>query len=119
MDTKILVNKLKDLFHKERKNGLLVDAIGLAPAYGSMVSDSYVLGVSAPSMPEVSRYDKMDTIIDLLFAHLTEDERRMIDRVRVYGSIEELRNYAESDFDDSIYQDERPMHLSAMLYEVA
>ena len=51
--------------------------------------------------------------------HLTEDERRMIDRVRVYSSVEELRNYAESDFDDSTFEDERPIHLNAALYEVA
>lgn len=119
MDTKKLVDKLQELFHSEQENGLMVDAIGLAPAYGSMVSDSYVLGVSAPSMAEMHRYDRMDKIIDLLFAHLTEDERRMIDRVRVYSSAEELKNYAESDFDDPTYEEARPIHLNVALYEVA
>ncbi len=119
MDTKKLVNKLKELFHSERENGLVVDAIGLAPAYGGMVSNSYVLGVSAPSMAKMHRYDRMDKVIDLLFAHLSEEERRMIDRVRVYSSAEELRKYAESDFDEPTYEDERPVRLSAALYEVA
>jgi len=43
----------------------------------------------------------------------------MIDWIRVYSSVEELRNYAESDFDDPTYEEEQPVHLNVALYEVA
>ncbi len=119
MDTTALVNKLKTLFLNEKSKGLLVDAIGLAPAYGGLVSDSFVLGVSAPSMAMIDCYDKMDIIIDLLFANLNEAERRMIDRVRVYDSINELKSHAENDFDESSCACERPLQLNAALYEMA
>ncbi|CAG5074991.1 hypothetical protein DYBT9623_05533 [Dyadobacter sp. CECT 9623] len=120
MDRNTLVRTLAELFVDDEKvNGLVVDAIGLAPAYNGMVKDSYVLGVSAPGMEGRDCFEKADTIIDLLFAHLSEDVRRMIDRVRVYESADELKSYADNDF-NSDYCDvcERPVNLNAQVYEV-
>ncbi|GAB2792972.1 hypothetical protein GCM10027275_42450 [Rhabdobacter roseus] len=120
MDTTVLVNKLKHLFLEARNKGLLVDGIGLAPAYGGMVSHSYVLGVSAPSLATKDPYDKMDIILDLLFDKLPENERKMIDRVRVYDTLSELKQHANSDFDNygSDWQ-ERTMTKNVELFEMA
>lgn len=99
MDSKELVEKLKRVFREKVDSGLEIDAIGLAPAYGSLIPDCYVLGVSAPSMNGMDCYEKMDFVIDILFEKFSEGERRMIDRVRVYDSVKELKSHADTDFD--------------------
>lgn len=120
MDRDTLVNTLKSLFQDRGRTGITIDAIGLAPAYSGMVKNSYVLGVSAPGMDGRDCYEKADVIISLLFRYVSSDLRRMIDRVRVYDSQEELRSYASNDFDsDSCDVCERPMNLNAQLYEMA
>ena len=104
MGTESLLNSLVSLFRDERSSGLLIDRVGLAPAYDGMVKESYILAVSAPSL--AMRYDcgdKADTIIDLLFAKLPKEERVLIDRVRVYDSAEELERHARCNFDEQFY----------------
>jgi hypothetical protein len=121
MDRNVLVKTLIDLFSNAKKvKGLNIDAIGLAPAYDGMVKDTYILGVSAPSMVAQDCYEKADAIIDILFENLDQDVRRMIDRVRVYDTKEELLSHANNDF-DSDYCDvcERPMAQNAQVYEMA
>lgn len=90
MDTQTLLNSLDQAFGAERDKGLVVDRFGLAPAYQGMVENSYILGVSAPSLATSFDYnDKADTIIDVLFSRLTPEQRKPIDRVRVYDSVDE------------------------------
>jgi hypothetical protein len=100
MDTAALVNRLIALFVEKKNKGLIVDAIGLAPAYHGMVRDRYVLGVSAPSLRGKDNYDKISIITDALFESLAVNERIMINRVRVYNNIEELNFYKENDFEE-------------------
>ncbi|SDG49549.1 hypothetical protein SAMN04487996_11969 [Dyadobacter soli] len=99
-----LVKALQDAFRSEKKNGLLVDAIGLAPAYHGMGKDCYVLGVSAPSLTGLHDFDQITRITKLLFTYLSFDERRMINRVRVFNNIEELDDHKYNDFDDYPYE---------------
>ncbi|WP_031529821.1 hypothetical protein [Dyadobacter crusticola] len=121
MDRNALVDVLIDLFtNSEKVNGMEIDAIGLAPAYNGMLKDTYILGISAPDMPGSDCYEKADIIIDILFAHLSPDIRKMIDRVRVYDSKEELASHADNDF-NSDYCDvcERPVNMNARVYNMA
>lgn len=99
MDKDLLVEKLKALFRQAQ--GITVDAFGLAPAYGGMVSNSFVLGVSAPSMAGDEQPDKIQRIIGLLFSGLEPEERRMIDRVRVYDHAKALKKQAQNDFEET------------------
>ncbi|RYF72305.1 MAG: hypothetical protein EOO39_12410 [Cytophagaceae bacterium] len=101
MDKKGLVVVLTNMFQDVRRSGLFVDAFMLAPVYEGFMSNVYILAVSAPSLGQVERYDKMDLLIDTLHEHVSSDYRRMIDRVRVYNSIEDLKSHAQSGFDDS------------------
>lgn len=104
MDTQSLLNTLDKAFQAEQASGLLVDRIGLALAYPGLVANSYVLGVSAPSLAASENcYDKSDRIIDVLFARLTPEERSYIDRVRVYSSAHEFERHAQCNFDNSGY----------------
>ncbi len=121
MDTTTLVDKIADIFRNEKGNiGFIVDGIGLAPAYGGVVSNSFVLAVSIPNKADLDCYDKIDIIIDLLSAKLDEADSKTIDRVRVYDSFQELKQNAENNFDDDTSCScERPMQLSAELFEVA
>lgn len=114
MDTEILLNNLRQAFESERSNGLIIDRFGLAPAYQGMVDDSYILGVSAPSLASsFNCNDKADTIIDVLFAKLTSEQRKSIDRVRVYDSVDEYERHARCNFDDSYYgYCEAPLRLT-------
>ncbi|HAK80456.1 MAG TPA: hypothetical protein DCM71_27030 [Runella sp.] len=98
MDKDLLVEKLKILFQQEKE--ITIDAFGLAPAYGGMVSNSFVLGVSAPSMAGDEQPDKIQKIIGLLFSGLKPEERRWIDRVRVYDNVRELKKQAQNDFEE-------------------
>jgi len=98
MDKDLLVEKLRTVFREAQ--GLTVDAFGLAPAYGGMVRNSFVLGVSAPSMVGDEQPDKIQKVIGLLFSRLEPDERRMIDRVRVYDNAKELKKQAQSGFEE-------------------
>ena len=114
MDTQTLLNSLGRAFETERGNGLIVDCFGLAPAYQGMVENSYILGVSAPSLTSsFNCNDKADTIIDILFTRLTPEQRKPIDRVRVYDSVEEYERHARCNFDDSYYgYCEAPLRLT-------
>lgn len=114
MDTQTLLNSLDQAFGAERDKGLVVDRFGLAPAYQGMVENSYILGVSAPSLANsFNCNDKADTIIDVLFSRLTPEQRRLIDRVRVYGSVDEYERHAQCNFDDSYYgYCEAPLRLT-------
>ncbi len=104
MDKATLVNRLKQVFHEKRSEGLVVDAIGLASAYHGLVQNRYTLGVSAPSLVEMDKYDKMDLIIDILFECLSQEERAFIDRVRVFDNIDELDYYKINDFEEYEYE---------------
>lgn len=104
MDTQTLLDSLDQAFKLERAKGLIVDCFGLAPAYRGMVENSYILGVSAPSLANsFNCNDKADTIIDILFSRLSPEQRKPIDRVRVYDSAEEYERHAGCNFDDSYY----------------
>jgi hypothetical protein len=119
MDTTALVNKISDIFHDAKDNmGFIVDGIGLAPAYGGVVSNSFVLAVSIPNKEDLDCYDKIDIVIDLLFAKLDETDSKMIDRVRVYDSLYELKQNADNNFDDDTSCScKRPMPLNAEIFE--
>lgn len=120
MDRDTLVEVLRELFSDTEKVGIIIDAIGLAPAYSGMVKNSYVLGISAPGMEGRDCYEKADVIISLLFRHVAPDVRKMIDRVRVYDSRDELRSHASNDFDsDDCDVCARPVNLNAQMYEMA
>lgn len=99
-----LVKALQDAFRLEKKHGLIVDAIGLASAYHGPVKDRFVLGVSAPSLADLQEFDQLRRITKLLFRHLTYDERRMINRVRVFTSVQDLDDHKYNDFDDYPYE---------------
>jgi len=99
-----LVKALQDAFRSEKKDGLIVDAIGLAPAYHGVGKDRYVLGVSAPSLADLHEFDQLRRITKLLFTYLSFEERRMINRVRVFTSVQELDDHKYNDFDDYPYE---------------
>lgn len=113
MDTQTLLNAIDGAFKTERGKGLIVDRFGLAPAYQGM-AESYILGVSAPSLANsFDCGDKADTIIDVLFSRLTPDQRKYIDRVRVYDSARDYELHAQCNFDDSYYgYCEAPLRLT-------
>jgi hypothetical protein len=113
MDKTQLVDRLRAVFLEKKREGLHVDAFGLAPASREFVTNSYVLGVSAPSLIGLDVYDKMRTVIQILFERLTEDERGMINRVRVYDNSEELNYYKESGFEKSGPDDFHNMKLTS------
>jgi hypothetical protein len=121
MDRATLVARLRESFLKKKSDGLIVDAIGLVPAYHGIFPNCYTLGVSAPSLHGKDNYDKMDFIIDILFECLTEEERGHIDRVRVFNSLEELDLARENDFEEFPYEGyDTPVRvLRAELFEVA
>jgi hypothetical protein len=121
MDTAALVSRLKDMFFMERKNNLVVDSFGLAPAYRGFITDSYILGVSAPSLRHLDCFKKMEVIINAMFANLTEDERGFIDRVRVYDNAEDLKRYKEYDFEELAcgVREGSTRELTTQLYEMA
>lgn len=104
MAAKVLVETLTKVFQEAKSEGLIVDAIGLAPAYHGMVKDRYILGVSAPSLFGVHKYDKMEIIIKLLWSHITREQRGMIDRVRVFDNVEDLDDHKYNDFEDYPYE---------------
>lgn len=104
MDKPALVKRLKDIFHEKRKEGLIVDAIGLASAYHGLKTDRYTLGLSAPSLVAMDKYQRMDVIIDILFECLSLEERGFIDRVRVFDNIEELNDHKINDFEEYEYE---------------
>lgn len=99
-----LVRALQDAFRSEKKEGLLVDAIGLAPAYHGLVKDQFVLGVSAPSLADLHEFGQLQRITKILFTHLTHEERRMINVVRVFTNIKDLDDHKYNDFDDYPYE---------------
>ncbi|MCF0062310.1 hypothetical protein MUK70_02855 [Dyadobacter chenwenxiniae] len=121
MDKATLVKRLKEAFVEKRNAGLLVDAIGLVPAYHGAVDDCYTLGVSAPSLKDIHVYAKMGAIIDILFECLTSEERAFIDRVRVFNNVEELESAKENEFEEYPYEgyDSYARAPKAELYEVA
>ncbi|MHA4739295.1 hypothetical protein [Dyadobacter sp. MSC1_007] len=103
MATKDLVETLKKVFRDKKRDGLVVDTIGLASAYHGLVKDRYTLAVSAPSLSGKTKLEKIQAITSLLFSDLTLDQRQLIDRVRVYDSVEELDNYRFNDFEEYPY----------------
>ncbi|SEJ54976.1 hypothetical protein SAMN05216327_112186 [Dyadobacter sp. SG02] len=104
MAAKELVATLTKVFQEAKNEGLIVNAIGLAPAHHGMVKNRFVLGVSAPSLSGVHKYDKMAIIITLLWSKLTLDERGMIERVRVFDNEEILDDLKYNDFEDYPYE---------------
>ncbi|WP_031528560.1 hypothetical protein [Dyadobacter crusticola] len=121
MDKDTLVERLKTIFRNKRKDGLYIDAIGLAPAYYGLIKDSYTLGVSAPSLKGKIFADKAAVIIDIMFENLTSDERGLIDRVRVFDTVDELNEHRDRDFEtwyDEDYQYD-PRKKIAELHEIA
>ena len=122
MDIESLLNDLAALFGAERnRSGLIVDRIGVAPAYDGMVKDSYILAVSSPSLATNHNCgDKADTIIDLLFSYLPAEQRATIDRVRVYDSAEELERHARRSYDEGFYNYcEAPLPIRGNIREIA
>ncbi|MCF0063293.1 hypothetical protein MUK70_10050 [Dyadobacter chenwenxiniae] len=106
MDKKSLVKSINDVFNAERVNGLHIDQFGLAPAYRGLSSNSFTLGVSAPSLVnEESSSRKTRIIFDALYKGLNDAEKMAIDRVRVYNNIDELKASSFYDFEsfDSSY----------------
>lgn len=103
MDTKSLLTYFLGFFRAEWNTGLHVNAVAIAPAYGGMVADSYILAVSAPSLADLGCYDKSDAIIQVLYGKVPVEQRSLIDRVRVYDSAEELTKHAEAGFDERFY----------------
>jgi hypothetical protein len=116
MDKDLLVDKLKTLFRPAE--GITVDTFGLAPAYGGLINNVYVLGVSAPSMAEEEQPDKIQTVIKLLFSGLESEERRMIDRVRIYNNAKELQKHARHDF-ESPTADSASLSFNAEIFKTA
>lgn len=104
MAARELVTRLTKVFQEAKKEGLIVNAIGLAPAYHGMVRDRFVLAVSVPSLSGVHKYDKMRIIIKLLWSHLTLEERGMIERVRAFDNIQDLDDHKYNDFEDYPYE---------------
>lgn len=104
MAAKELVAVLTKVFQEAKKDGLIVNAIGLAPAYHGMVKNRFTVGISAPSLSGVHKYDKMEIIIKFLWSKLTLDERGMIDRVRVFDNEEILDDLKYNDFEDYPYE---------------
>lgn len=119
MDKDALVAALTNMFRQVRSQGTVVDAFMLIPAYSGFFRNRFVLGVSAPSMVSLERYERIDKLIDLIHKHLSVDYRKMIDRVRVYDSVKDLETYAEVGFDgpyEEVY--ERPLRRETALIEV-
>ncbi|OIN56703.1 hypothetical protein [Arsenicibacter rosenii] len=119
MDTDTLVEALKQMFLKLYNNKhIKVDAFLLAPAYGGMINNAFILGVSTPSLKGMDSFDKADVFIDMLHTYVPKEQRSKIDRIRVYASKEELIKHAKSDFDDNSGELlERPVHeLEEMKY---
>ena len=110
MDIQSLVTALTEMFRNVRNNNFVVDAFMLAPAYRGFMANVYVLAVSAPSLEGLECYDRIDYLVDVLHKHLSVDQRKMIDRVRVYNSIQELELHAREGFEDSFYDmHEKPL----------
>lgn len=106
MDKAALVKSINEVFNAERANGLIIDQFGLAPAYRGWSSNSYTLGVSAPSLVHETPSTKTGIIIDALYKSLTNEEKMAIDRVRVFRNVTELNQSAAHDFE---YFDPRQM----------
>lgn len=120
MDRTTLVNSIRDSFIKKRKDGLFIDAISLSSAYDGMIRDSYILSVSAPSLIGKECGEMVTEIIKAMFEYLPEEERGMIDRVRVYTSIEELQRNKNKDFTELDCDCEsNPIRIKPEFYEMA
>jgi hypothetical protein len=104
MDRSALVTILRDLFRDNER---------------TEETNSFVLGVSAPGIVGRDCHEKADNIIRILFAQTTVEVRRMINRVRVYDSIDELESHAVSDFERRGCEGGgRSVNLKAQTYEV-
>ena len=120
MDIKSIVEKLEKAFQEKKAEGLVIDAIGVAPAFRGLIKNSYTLGVSAPSMVGWDEYRKIDTMVDLLFEVLTVEERILINTVKFYDNKKELRQYLSFDFKDQFSEDfENIVQFQNELFEVA
>ena len=104
MAAKELVETLTKVFQEAKDDGLIVNAIGLAPAHHGMAKNRFVLGVSAPSLSGVHKYDKIEIIIKLLWSKLAIKDRGMIERVRVFDNVEVLDDLKYNDFEDYPYE---------------
>lgn len=100
MDREVLVDRLEVIFREAAQSGLIVDYFGLVPAYRGLGHDSFILGVSAPSLADEDCFGKTEAIIDCLYATLGEPERRMINRVRVFDNKKDLKAHAINDFEE-------------------
>ena len=120
MDINSIVEKLEKAFLEKKAEGLLIDAIGVAPAFRGLIKNSYTLGVSAPSMVEWHEYRKIDVMVDLLFEVLTVEERIGINTVKIYDNKKELRQNLSFDFKDHYSNDfEGVVQFDNDLFEVA
>ena len=118
MDKATLVKRLNEVFNAERENGLIIDQFGLAPAYRGWSSNSFTLGVSAPSLVHLESFEKTGIIIDAMFKWLSADERMPIDRVRVFNNITELQRSAPYDFEHVNFR-QLEIDFDPEIYEVA
>ena len=119
MDTQLLVDRLREIFAATQGTERTVDAFALAPAYGGMVKDAYILGVAAPMLGKSGCHITISTYVYLLHEKLPAELMSAIDRVRVYDSVEKLRYYAKCNFDEeSCDVCERPLHQRSEVFEL-
>ena len=107
MDKQILVKRLREVFNAEKQNGLYVDQYGLAPAFRGLSSNSFVLGISAPSLVSETSSRRTRIIFDALYKYLNDEEKMAINRVRVFDNVKDLKYSAVYDFEgfDSSYHE--------------
>lgn len=118
MDKQLLVKRLKEVFNAEKQNGLYIDQYGLAPAFRGLSSNSFVLGISAPSLINETSSRRTRIIFDALYKYLNDEEKMSINRIRVYDNVKDLKASAFYDFED-FRSGEDAFDFSPNLYEVA
>lgn len=118
MDKEILVARLKSAFSEVHLNGPEINAFVLSPSYGGAVRDSYILGVSAPSLAYLSKGSKIRTIFGIIFNHLEKSDRKQIDSIVVFDSISALMDGAKNNFLDGSDYFPEPKKVEAELVEI-
>ncbi|MCF2488139.1 hypothetical protein [Dyadobacter sp. CY347] len=105
MDKQLLVKRLREVFNAEKQNGLYIDQYGLAPAFRGLSSNSFVLGISAPSLVNETSSNRTRIIFNALHKYLNDEEKMSINRIRVFDNVEDLKLGAVFDFEgfDSDY----------------
>ena len=87
LSTTELIEKIISAF--KYQSIIPIDAIKLEH---TGIYNTYILCVSAPSLSSRHYGAKVESIISILFAHTTLEIRGMIDRVKVFDSIEHMEN---------------------------